>query len=111
AVVACAWLSLALLLPALARSALALGLALVVFGIGYGGLNVAMNSLAVDLVAALRRPVMPSFHAAWSFGGLAGSALGGLAALALTPLAHFSLVCLLGLAVTAVCGRGLPDTP
>src|ERR1700761_8293038 len=106
AAVACAWLSLALLLPPLARSALALGLALVVFGIGYGGLNVAMNSLAVDLVAVLRRPVMPSFHAAWSFGGLAGSALGGLAAPVLTPLAHFSLVCLLGLAVT-VAGGGI----
>ena len=106
-----AWLSLALLLPALARSAPALGLALVVFGIGYGGLNVAMNSLAVDLVAAARRPIMPSFHAAWSLGGLAGSALGGLAALALTPLAHFSLVCLLGLAVTVICGRIILATP
>ncbi len=106
-----AWLSLALLLPALARSAPALGLALVVFGIGYGGLNVAMNSLAVDLVAAARRPIMPSFHAAWSLGGLAGSALGGLAAPALSPLAHFSLVCLLGLAVTAVCGRVILATP
>jgi MFS family permease len=104
-VVGAVWLSLALLLPALARSAVALGLGLAVFGIGYGGLNVAMNSLAVDLVAVLRRPVMPSFHAAWSLGGLAGAALGGLAAPALTPLAHFSLVCLLGLAVTAVCGR------
>ena len=71
-VVGAVWLSLALLLPALARSAVALGLGLVVFGIGYGGLNVAMNSLAVDLVAVLRRPVMPSFHAAWSLGGLAG---------------------------------------
>jgi MFS family permease len=100
-----AWLSLALLLPALARSAPALGLALVVFGIGYGGLNVAMNSLAVDLVAAARRPIMPSFHAAWSLGGLAGSALGGLAAPELTPLSHFSLVCVLGLAVTVTCGR------
>jgi MFS family permease len=98
------WLSLTLLLPALARSALALGLGLAVFGIGYGGLNVAMNTLAVDLVAVLRRPVMPSFHAAWSLGGLAGAALGGLAAPALTPLAHFALVGLLGLAVTAVCG-------
>jgi MFS family permease len=104
-VLSCAWLSLALLLPALARSALALGLALVVFGIGYGGLNVAMNSLAVDLVAVLRRPVMPSFHAAWSLGGLAGSALGGLAAPALSPLSHFALVCVLGLCVTATCGR------
>jgi MFS family permease len=104
-VVGAVWLSLALLLPALARSALALGLGLAVFGIGYGGLNVAMNTLAVDLVAVLRRPVMPSFHAAWSLGGLAGAALGGLAAPALTPLAHFSLVGLFGLAVTAACGR------
>jgi MFS family permease len=109
--VAAAWLSLALLLPALARSAVDLGLGLAVFGIGYGGLNVAMNSLAVDLVAVLRRPVMPSFHAAWSLGGLAGAALGGLAAPALTPLADFSLVCLLGLAVTAVCGRIILTTP
>lgn len=106
-----AWLSLALLLPALARSAVALGLGLAVFGIGYGGLNVAMNSLAVDVVAVLRRPVMPSFHAAWSLGGLAGAALGGLAAPALTPLAHFSLVCLLGLAVTVACGRVVLTTP
>jgi MFS family permease len=104
-VLGCAWLSLALLLPALARSALALGLSLVVFGIGYGGLNVAMNSLAVDLLAVLRRPVMPSFHAAWSLGGLAGSALGGLAAAVLSPLPHFALVCLLGLLVTVTCGR------
>jgi MFS family permease len=111
AVVSAAWLSLALLLPALAHSAAALGLGLAVFGIGYGGLNVAMNSLAVDLVAVLRRPVMPSFHAAWSFGGLAGAALGGLAAPALTPLAHFSLVCLLGLAVTAGCARTVLTTP
>jgi MFS family permease len=110
-VVGAVWLSLALLLPALARSAVALGLGLVVFGIGYGGLNVAMNSLAVDIVAVLRRPVMPSFHAAWSLGGLAGAALGGLAAPVLTPLADFSLVCLLGLAVTAACGRIVLTTP
>ena len=81
------------------------------FGIGYGGLNVAMNSLAVDLVAAARRPIMPSFHAAWSLGGLAGSALGGLAASALSPLAHFALVGALGLAVTAVCGRVILAAP
>ncbi|HTR93627.1 MAG TPA: MFS transporter [Trebonia sp.] len=105
AVVAAVWLSFALLLPALSRSALALALSLVVFGIGYGGLNVAMNSYAVDLVAVMRRPVMPSFHAAWSFGGLAGAALGGLAAPHLSPLTHFALVGLLGLAVTATCGR------
>jgi MFS family permease len=104
-------LSAALLLPPLARSALALGLALVVFGIGYGCLNVAMNSLAVDLVAALRRPVMPSFHAAWSFGGLAGASVGGLLAPHLSPLRHLALVAAAGLAVTAVCGRALLAHP
>lgn len=102
---AAGWLSLALLLPALARSAPALGLGLAVFGAGYGALNVAMNSLAVDIVAALRRPVMPSFHAAWSLGGLSGAALGGLAAPVLSPLAHFSLVCAGALAVTAAASR------
>ena len=105
AVIGCAWLSLAVTLPALARSAVALGLCLVVFGIGYGALNVAMNSLAVDLVAAARRPVMPSFHAAWSLGGLAGAALGGLAAQVLSPLPHLALVALVGLVVTVTCGR------
>jgi len=105
------WLSLALLLPPLAHSALWLGLALAVFGIGYGCLNVAMNSVAVDLVGALRRPVMPSFHAAWSFGGLAGAALGGLAAPHLPPLPHFALVASLGIVITVTCGRMLLARP
>ena len=68
AVISCALLSVTVVLPALARSATALGLALLVFGAAYGCLNVAMNSIAVDLVAALRRPVMPGFHAAWKPG-------------------------------------------
>jgi Major Facilitator Superfamily len=54
---------------------------------------------------------MPSFHAAWSLGGLAGSALGGLAAPALSPLSHFSLVCALGLVVTVTCGRVILTWP
>jgi hypothetical protein len=104
-------LSVALLLPPLARSALSLGLALLVFGAAYGSLNVSMNSLAISVVAAMRRPVMPSFHAAWSFGGLAGAALGGLLAQHLAPLPHFALVCAAGLAVTAWCGRTLLTHP
>ena len=104
-------LLLALLLPPLARSAPALALALLVFGAAYGSLNVSMNSLAISVVAALRRPVMPSFHAAWSFGGLAGAALGGLLAPYLAPLPHFALVCAAGLAVTAWCGRTLLRHP
>jgi MFS family permease len=104
---ACGLLSLALVLPSLAHSVLVLGLALLVFGGMYGCLNVAMNSVAVDLVAALRRPVMPGFHAAWSFGGLAGAGLGGLLAPHLSPLRHLALVSACGVVVTAVAGRAL----
>ena len=104
AVGSCALLSVTLVLPALARSATTLGLALLVFGAAYGCLNVAMNSIAVDLVAALRRPVMPGFHAAWSFGGLAGAALGGLLAPHLSPVRDLLLVALAGL-VSGVAGH------
>jgi MFS family permease len=107
AVISCALLSVTLVPPALARSATTLGLALLVFGAAYGCLNVAMNSIAVDLVAALRRPVMPAFHAAWSFGGLAGAALGGLLAPHLSPVRHLLLVALAGLLVTGLAGRTL----
>jgi len=106
-----ALLSLALLLPPLARSAPWLGLGLVAFGIGYGCVNVAMNSIAVDVVAALRRPVMPSFHAAWSLGGLFGAGLGGLLAPRLAPLPHLGIVSAAGLAVTVACGRILLARP
>ena len=106
-VISGALLSVTLVLPALARSAITLGLLLAVFGAAYGCLNVAMNSVAVDIVAALRRPVMPGFHAAWSFGGLAGAALGGLLAAHLSPLRHLLLIALCGLLITAVAGRTL----
>ena len=106
-VLSCAVLSLTLPLPALARSALALGLLLAAFGAAYGCLNVAMNSVAVDIVTALRRPVMPTFHAAWSIGGLAGAALGGLLAPHLSPLRNLLLVALAGLVVSALAGRVL----
>ncbi len=101
AVASCALLSGTLLLPPLAHSAVTLGLALLVFGAAYGTLNVAMNTVAVDIVAALRRPVMPGFHAAWSFGGLAGAGLGVLLAPHLSPARHLLLVTLAGLLVTA----------
>ena len=107
AVISCVLLSVTLVLPALARSATMLGLALAVFGAAYGGLNVAMNSIAVDLVAGLRRPIMPSFHAAWSFGGLAGAGIGGLLAPHVSPVRHLLLVALAGLLVAAIAGRTL----
>ncbi|MEI5100821.1 MFS transporter [Streptomyces sp. PmtG] len=93
---------LSVALPALTHSALALGLVLLVFGAAYGGINVAMNSAAVDVVRALRRPVMPSFHAAFSLGGMIGAGLGGLVAAHLSPARHLWGLAVIGLLVTAV---------
>lgn len=104
-------LALSIALPPRTHSALALGLVLLVFGVAYGGMNVAMNSVAVDLVAALRRPVMSSFHAAYSLGGLVGSGLGGLLAPHLSPTTHLTLLTPVGLAVVALAGRVLLATP
>nr|WP_232546906.1 MFS transporter [Streptomyces antimycoticus] len=98
-------------LPPLTHSALALGLVLLVFGTGFGALNVAMNSAAVDLIAALRRPVMPSFHAAFSLGGMAGAGLGGLIADHLSPTRHLSLLAVFGLLLAAAAGRTLISLP
>ncbi|MGV9626089.1 MFS transporter [Streptomyces sp. NPDC003487] len=106
-VVCAVLLSLSVALPPLAHSALALGLVLLVFGAAYGGINVAFNSAAVDLIAVLRRPVMPSFHAAFSLGGMLGAGLGGLVAGRFTPTQHLLGLTVTGLLVTALAGRPL----
>ncbi|MEE1755328.1 MFS transporter [Streptomyces sp. SP18CS02] len=104
-------LSLSIALPPLTGSALELGLVLLVFGAAYGGINVAMNSAAVDLVSALGRPVMPSFHAAFSLGGMLGAGLGGLVAGGLSPTAHLLGLTAAGLALTAAAGPVLLRRP
>ncbi|WP_437023060.1 MFS transporter [Streptomyces sp. enrichment culture] len=106
-VVCAVLLSLSVALPPLTHSVLALGLVLLLFGAAYGGINVAFNSAAVELVAALRRPVMPSFHAAFSLGGMVGAGLGGLVAGVLSPTRHLLLLTLVGLVVTAAAGPTL----
>ncbi|MER7951297.1 MFS transporter [Streptomyces sp. NPDC096079] len=110
-VVTAVLLSFSVALPALTRSPLALGLVLLLFGAAYGGINVAMNSAAVDLVAALRRPVMPAFHAAFSLGGMLGAGLGGLLAGSLSPAVHLAGLTAVGLALTAVAGPVLLRHP
>ncbi|MFE5813954.1 MFS transporter [Streptomyces sp. NPDC056479] len=106
-VVCAVLLSLSVALPPLTHSVLALGAVLLVFGAAYGGINVAFNSAAVDLVTALRRPIMPSFHAAFSLGGMVGAGLGGLVAGALSPTRHLAGLAVIGLLVTAVASRTL----
>ncbi|MFH0179702.1 MFS transporter [Streptomyces cacaoi] len=101
-VVCAVLLSLSVTLPPLTHSAAALGAVLLLFGAAYGSINVAFNSAAVDLVAALRRPVMPTFHAAFSLGGMIGAGLGGLVAGSLSPTHHLLGLGIIGLLVTAL---------
>ncbi|MFJ6623288.1 MFS transporter [Kitasatospora sp. NPDC091335] len=106
-----ALLSVAVLLPAHAHSVSTLGAVLLLFGAGYGGANVAMNSVAVELVAQLRRPVMPSFHAGYSFGGLLGTGVCGLLAGSLSTAWALLLSGVLGMAVTVGAGAVLLRSP
>ncbi len=63
------------------------------FGAAHGALDVAMNAQAVAVEERARRPIMSSFHALFSAGGLAGALLGtGFAAFGTRPWAHFSVV-------------------
>ncbi|WP_164904829.1 MFS transporter [Streptomyces cyaneus] len=118
-VVCAVLLSLSVALPPLTHSAPALGAVLLIFGAAYGGINVAFNSAAIHLVAALRRPIMPSFHAAFSLGGMIGAGLGGLVAGHLSPTRHLLGLTVIGLIVTALTGPTLlrhdpprpPDAP
>ena len=99
-------MSLALMAPARVATVAALAAVLVAFGAGFGGLNVAMNSSAVQIAARLRRPIMPSFHAAYSLGGLSGAVVGGALAGVLGASTQLTGVGAFGLALTA-CGGPL----
>lgn len=95
--------SLMLPLLALAPDKVAFMLALAAFGASHGALDVAMNAQAVLVEKQYERPVMASFHALFSLGGLAGAGLGaGFAALGAMPVFHFILAALL-----LGCGGGL----
>lgn len=75
---------------AVAHNPVQLAIALFVLGAFYGGLDVAMNAQAVAVERAYGRPIMGSFHALFSFGGLVGAGAGGLVVWkGVPPLEHF----------------------
>jgi hypothetical protein len=86
----------ALLLPALARSVPALGGALFVVGLTSSAMDLSMNAQGMSVERRMKRPILSSLHAAFSFGGFAGAGLGALAAaLDVAPLPHFAAAALL----------------
>ncbi|NKJ50505.1 MFS transporter [Burkholderia sp. SG-MS1] len=69
---------IALPLPAFAPSLAVLCLVLFALGAANGALDVSMNGHASTIETQWRAPIMSSFHAAWSAGGLLGAATGAM---------------------------------
>ena len=66
--------------PAYAPNLVTLVVALLLFGVVHGLLNIAMNANAIEVQRAYGRPIMSSFHAVYSIGGFVGAGIGGLCA-------------------------------
>ncbi len=82
---------LALIGPGLAGGLPTLIGTLLVCGAAQGAFDVGINTQATQVERAHGRPLMSSFHAAFSIGGLAGASLGGLTAHAgLSPATTFA---------------------
>ena len=62
--------------PALVPNFPCLCVALLALGAANGALDVSMNGHASAIEEHLQTPIMSSFHAAWSIGGLSGAAAG-----------------------------------
>ena len=97
-----------LLFASLAGNLAELSGALFGFGAGFGTINVAANAQGLALERRYGRPILSSFHAAFSSGGLAGAGLGALiAGLGVGPRAHFGALLLLLALLAAAAGPRL----
>jgi predicted MFS family arabinose efflux permease len=91
--------------------------AVLAFGVAGGTLSVGLNAQGVQVEQAYGRPLMASFHASFSVGGLAGALLGGwLAWRQVGSVGHpqtavLGVVVLAGLAVAVAAGRWLAHDP
>ncbi len=70
---------LAVNLPVHTTGTVTLGVALLVFGLANGAVDVSMNDQAVIVERGYGRPIMSAFHAFWSVGGAVGALIGAAA--------------------------------
>ncbi len=85
--------------------------ALLVIGASVGMLDVAMNVAAVAVERRVRRPLMPVFHAGFSFGALAGSLAAGLAAAhGWSPGRHLTVAAIVAVVVLLLIVREVPGS-
>ena len=93
-------------LLALMNHPLALWAGLFAFGAAMSSMDVAMNAQAVAIERRANKPLMSSFHASFSVGGLFGALLGaGFTALSAGPLLHFAFAAILFLVIILLAGR------
>jgi MFS family permease len=91
---------------ALSPTLVVLCLAAFLAGAVFGSLDVTMNAHGVAVERRYGRPILSGFHAAFSFGGLAGAATAATAAAAALDLQlHVGLVALASLAVGLAWSR------
>ena len=84
---------------------------LLAFGITGGLMNVALTAQGVQMEQAHGRPLMASFYASFSLGGLAGAILGGLLAWLRAGPAGALAIAVAGTATVLIAGRWLPARP
>lgn len=107
-VVAAPFYVVALSLIGLVRAPWQLALCLFFFGITGNLANIAVNTQGVEAEKLYPRPIMTSFHGAWSLAGFTGALVGfGLVSLHWPPLWHFGLITLLQWANVAVNASSL----
>ena len=84
---------------------------LLAFGVTGGLMSVGLGAQGVRMEQAYGRPLMASFYASFSLGGLAGAVLGGLLAWLGTGPAEALAITLAATAIVLIAGRSLLAEP
>ena len=101
-------LCLALPLPIASPSVFALSLSLGLLGACNGLLDVSMNAQAAEIQRRVGRPIMSSFHALFSLGGVVGALLAsGAMALGVSDMGHVGVSAAIALSAVVLALRGL----
>ena len=83
---------------------------LFLFGASSATMDVSMNSHGVDVERELRKPIMSSLHAGWSFGGMTGAGFAaGLAAFGADPRIGVAIASVALLAIVVFSTRRIGE--
>jgi len=104
--------AMALIGPMAATTYVAVVGTAVVFGALKGAFDVAINSQALVIEQAMERPIMASFQACWSIGGLSSALFAGLALRTGVEPSTLTAIAAVALLIPAVaCSRSLLTEP